>query len=294
MKPIRLNPIFKKLVWGSETWVVSGHESGMSIVADGEYEGRSLADLCAEFGRALLGAKAPEADRFPLLIKVIDAKQKLSVQVHPSPCDPTANPHEYKNECWHILGCEGDAVIYAGFKDVAAAKRERDPAVMKDYLVEHHPSPSQTIFIPSGTVHAIGGGCLIFEVQQSSNTTYRFYDWGRIGTDGKPRQLHVEAALRSIDWSLPTPRLEAPRKAGDGAMECIKTPYFRICEYDGDCELDTKGESFHALFVRRGEFDVACNGETFHLAENGVLLIPACCGKYAAKTNGGSLLVSTL
>ena len=178
------------LVWGSESWEVSAHSSSPSVVADGEEKGKTLAELMPNF---------------PLLAKVIDAKSRLSVQVHPNEKTALVTGGEPKTEMWCVLE---PGPIYAGLKPGTGAK-EIEEAIgsgsFEEILVKHEAKRFDTFFIPGGLVHAIGDGVKLYEIQQSSNTTYRLYDWGRLGTDGKPRELHIEKSLESIDFSLGVP-----------------------------------------------------------------------------------------
>lgn len=178
------------LVWGSESWEVSAHVSSPSVVADGEFKGRKLSELVPDF---------------PLLAKVIDAKSRLSVQVHPNEATAPVTGGEPKTEMWCVLE---PGPIYAGLKPgTGAAEIEKAIASgrFEEILVKHDAKRFDTFFIPGGLVHAIGDGVKLYEIQQSSNTTYRLYDWGRLGADGKPRELHIRKSLDSIDFSLGVP-----------------------------------------------------------------------------------------
>lgn len=310
---LRFKPVYKDNIWGGgkiaamgahrdaptpcgESWEISGHPDGMSIVAEGPLAGLSLAELCTTFGRDLLGSKAPFPDRFPLLFKIIDATDRLSVQVHPSPHDPLADMAEIKNECWFCMEREENAVIFAGFRDdVDTALLEKSVATGEPeigrLLCRHLPERDQMLYIPSGLVHAIGAGCLIYEVQQSSNTTYRFYDWGRVDSQGRGRQLHIAEAMRSIDWSLPPPEFQNSRSIpGTRLRICLKTDYFTVMTaspvvpLEVPLEMSTGGESFHVVFARNGELDVAAADSSMHILPGGSLLIPASCGAYSVSS----------
>lgn len=317
--PLFFTPVYKDYLWGgdaiprrfgrqdaparcAESWEISAHPDGMSVVADGPLAGRTLADLAREYGRALLGSRAPSATRFPLLFKLIDARDRLSIQIHPSAADPLANPDEIKNECWHSLGRTADASIFAGFKDgVADASAFADLSALPSLMRVHEPREGETLFIPSGLVHAIGAGNLVYEVQQSSNTTYRFYDWDRLDKFGKLRPLHVAEATRSIDWSLPPPSFTHPAPSGRPGVDlCLRTPFFTIyaCIADAGVEtaFDTAGESFHVVFVKSGAYTLRCGAGIHALAAGTSALLPACLGGYslAKNTGEGSALVTTL
>ncbi len=187
---MKLEPNIHALVWGSESWEVSAHPSSPSVIADGAERGKKLSEV--------------EPD-FPLLAKVIDAKTRLSVQVHPNNGNAALTLGEPKTEMWCLLE---DGVIYAGLKPGVGPKEVEEAVktgAFEDLLVRHEGKKGEAFFIPGGLVHAIGDGTKLYEIQQSSNTTYRLYDWGRLGTDGKPRALHIDESLKSIDFSLLPP-----------------------------------------------------------------------------------------
>ena len=188
---MKLESNLHTLVWGTESWEVSAHKSSPSVIADGPNKGKTLSEVKPDF---------------PLLIKVIDAKTRLSVQVHPNNANAALTGGEPKTEMWVLLE---DGVIYAGLKPGVGPK-EIEEAVktgaFEDLMVRHEAKKGEAYFIPGGLVHAISDNTKIYEVQQSSNTTYRLYDWGRVGVDGKPRQLHIAESLKSVDFSLPVPQ----------------------------------------------------------------------------------------
>ncbi|MGN0853993.1 MAG: type I phosphomannose isomerase catalytic subunit [Kiritimatiellia bacterium] len=188
---MKLESNLHTLVWGTESWEVSAHVSSPSIIADGPDKGKALSEV---------------KPGFPLLIKVIDAKRRLSVQVHPNNANAALTGGEPKTEMWVLLE---DGVIYAGLKP-GVGPRDIEEAVktgaFEDLMVRHDAKKGEAYFIPGGLVHAIAENTKIYEVQQSSNTTYRLYDWGRVGADGKPRQLHIAESLKSIDFTLPVPQ----------------------------------------------------------------------------------------
>lgn len=188
---MKLESNLHTLVWGTESWEVSAHKSSPSVIADGPNKGKALSEVKPDF---------------PLLIKVIDAKTRLSVQVHPNNANAALTGGEPKTEMWVLLE---DGVIYAGLKPGVGPKDIEEAVktgAFEDLMVRHEAKKGEAYFIPGGLVHAISDNTKIYEVQQSSNTTYRLYDWGRVGVDGKPRQLHIAESLKSIDFSLPVPQ----------------------------------------------------------------------------------------
>ena len=218
--PVKLSPVFKDYLWGgtrlktefskqsdmtplAESWELSAHKDGQSTVAEGEYAGLTLTAYLDTVGREVLGTNCEKYDYFPLLIKLIDAKGDLSVQVHPSDEYALEHEGEYgKTEMWYILDCDEGAALYYGFKEDTT--REAYEAAIRegrltDILNRVPVKRGDVFFIPAGTVHAIGAGILICEIQQNSNTTYRVYDYNRRDKDGNLRPLHVEKALAVSD-----------------------------------------------------------------------------------------------
>ena len=222
---MKLEPNLHTLVWGTESWEVSAHRSSPSIIADGPDKGKTLSEV---------------KPAFPLLVKVIDAKTRLSVQVHPNNAYAALTGGEPKTEMWVLLE---DGVIYAGLKPGVGPK-EIEEAVrtgaFEDLMVRHAAKKGEAYFIPGGLVHAISDNTRIYEVQQSSNTTYRLYDWGRVGADGKPRQLHIAESLKSIDFSLPVPE---PRTN-------VACPYFdfRQDHFAAPTEVAAPANSFLVVY----------------------------------------------
>ena len=245
---MKFEPNIHTLVWGSESWEISAHRSSPSIIADGPEKGRSLADV--EPG-------------FPLLAKVIDAEMRLSVQVHPNERTALVAGGEPKAELCCVLE---PGPIYAGFKSgVGMAEVERAVANggFEDILVKHDAKKYDPFFIPGGLVHAIGDGVKLYEVQQSSSTTYRLYDWNRVGFDGRPRELHVAKSLECVDFDLAVP---VPVRN----LEC---EFFEFTQHDfaEDSEVVAEsgcllvyevGKSLSTL-LRRGEKTMVGAGHVF-------------------------------
>lgn len=196
-----------------ESWELVDREDAQSVIHGGSFTGRTLHDLWKDHRSEVFGAAYADhpSERFPLLIKLLDARERLSVQVHPPASVAAALQGEPKTEMWYFLDCLPGASIYAGLKD--GVTREQFESAMADGEVEqmlHRVSvhSGESIFIPSGRLHAIGEGCLIVEVQQNSDTTYRVFDWNRMGLDGSPRALHLKESLASIDFSDFEPHLD--------------------------------------------------------------------------------------
>jgi mannose-6-phosphate isomerase len=220
---------------------------------------------------------------FPLLIKLIDAREKLSVQVHPD--DDTAKKFggEAKTEMWYVLAAKPGAALYCGLKP-GIDRKQFEQAIQAHQvgeLLNRLPvREGDTIFVPGGRVHAIDAGCLIFEVQQNSNTTYRVYDWGRVGTDGKPRPLHIQEALRVINWSDFTSPRAQPTAVAHGCSKIarlLSTPYFRIERINlvDPCDCKSDGGSFNAFFIIDGKLQIGGANGTELLTPGSTCLLPA-------------------
>lgn len=302
--PVICEPVYRDYPWGgdrivreygrpmppgryAESWELSTRPEGMGRVANGPWAGRTLQELVEAWGADLLGTRV-EPGAFPLLIKLIDARETLSVQVHPD--DETAARYggEAKTEIWYILQADPGACVYAGLREgVGRAEFEtalRDGRV--ETLLRRVPvKPGDVIYVPGGTVHAIGAGCLLLEAQQNSNTTYRLYDWGRVGADGRPRTTHVKQALQAIRWNDAVPsdgdaaRGPLPPLAGPGALvtEIRTCPYFRLerVQLAGAWTADTEGRSFQALFIEDGAVALEWEGGRLAAARGTTVLLPA-------------------
>ena len=237
MEILKFNPIFKPTLWGSETWVVSAVKGSESIVLNGADKGLSLPEVVARYGASLLGKK--NADRFgnefPLLIKFIDAQQDLSIQVHPND-ELSARRHGKmgKNEMWYVVDADRGSQLIAGFSRKVEledyARKVADGSIEND-LCKVPVAPGDCFYIPAGRVHGIGAGMVIAEIQQTSDVTYRIYDYLRRDRDGNQRELHTELALEAIDFSDITddPKVHYT-ELRDEIVELVATPYFVTSE----------------------------------------------------------------
>lgn len=253
LHPLRFEPILKRLIWGgrklgsvlhkpigaeadyAESWEISDHRADVSRVAEGPLAGRTLRELAAEHGVDLFGAGVGARAQFPLLIKFIDARQDLSVQVHPDDVLGRALVDDNgKTETWVIVHAEPGSRIYAGLK-AGVAREDMARAVEQggvEDLIHSFPAVAgDCIFIPAGTVHAIGAGVVLAEVQQMSDATFRLHDWGRVGLDGKPRQLHLAESLQAIDYAAGpvAPLATTPGPVRGGTREALsRSPFFAL------------------------------------------------------------------
>lgn len=298
--PLQFEPVYKDYLWGgrrlverygrrapagpvAESWEVSAHPDGMSRVTNGPWAGRTLADLSAEHGAALLGGRVGDGP-FPLLIKLIDAADRLSVQVHPNDETAARFGGEAKTEMWHLLEADPEAGVYAGLEPGVTPDRLRTAvqAGAFDAVLQRHPvTAGDAVFIPGGRVHAIDRGCLILEVQQSSNTTYRLYDWGRVDAAGRSRELHVDQAIQVIRWDDAGHPVVAPKQLpgsrGGKRWELYESAYFRMERWrlTDPCREPAAPESFRVLFQAEGSTRLNWGGESLVLPAGASCLIPA-------------------
>ncbi len=315
--PLLFDPVYKSYLWGgnrlstryqrtgvpdvcAESWEIADRPEGMSIVANGVYKGRTLHSLVQEYGTSLLGASAQDTT-FPLLVKVIDARRDLSVQVHPNKEGATRFGGDPKTEMWYILEAEPDSVIYSGLKpNITRAAFEdaiRNGSIEKEMLAAVPARPGRAVFVPGGRIHAIGAGCLLLEIQQNSNTTYRVHDWNRKDANGCLRDLHLDAVMQVTNWSNALPEVVSPRRIDrDGPNEyaaIITCPYFctvGISLRESE-EVRHTGESFHAIFVVRGRVLIGAGGIVAVLDKGASCLIAAAATTYTLTPVGGSASV---
>ncbi|EWM54098.1 type I phosphomannose isomerase catalytic subunit [Ruminococcus flavefaciens] len=285
---VKLFPAFKDYLWGgtklrdiyekpcdfdiiAESWELSAHPDGTSVVASGQYKGTLFTEYLEKIGLSALGTKYDANKEFPLLIKLIDAKQNLSVQVHPD--DAYALQHENgygKTEMWYVIDAEPNAGLYVGFnRDVSreeVAQRIKDNTIV-DVLDFNLTKPGDVFFIPAGTVHAIGAGNLICEIQQSSNSTYRLYDYDRRDKFGNQRELHLDKALDVLNYH----KYESIHF--DGKVSC---KYFNVVFLDvkGRQRITLTNDSFYSITCIKGSGTLTL-GETMPINSGETVFIPA-------------------
>ncbi len=300
MSILKLKPSCKDYLWGgrrlieeygkayegeilAETWELSCHPDGPSMIANGAHAGKTLPQFIAEQGKQALGTNCRRFRDFPILIKFIDAKDNLSIQVHPDNRYALKNEGQYgKTEMWYVMDAGKDAFLYYGFEK-EISKEEFEKRILEDNLLEAlHAVPvkkGDVLFIESGTIHAIGKDILIAEIQQNSNVTYRVYDYGRVGADGKKRELHVDKAVAVTK--------RAPAVGNAGAYPHIADcDYFTVdkLELDGAVKKKLAGEvgpeSFVSILILDGEGTVTNNGESVSYQKGDSLFLPAGSGAY--------------
>ena len=311
MEMFKLIPACKDYLWGghrlateygikydgdilAEAWVLSCHKDGCSVIADGEFSGKSLEELIREKGGDFLGTNCEKVDDFPILIKFIDAKRPLSIQVHPD--DEYALKHENqlgKTEMWYVLDAKEGAFLYQGF-DHDISKDEFEERIRNNTLTEVlnriYVKKGDVLFIPPGTLHAIGEGILIAEIQQNSNVTYRIYDYGRLGADGKPRQLH-------ISQSLDVTSLKKPESYSCSTGHLVSCDFFEVDHVNvQDCssyKAVADAKSFVSVIAIGGNCTVTCGGKEAELTKGESLFIPANMGEYEI-TGNSELLITRI
>jgi mannose-6-phosphate isomerase len=309
--PLKFQPEFKERVWGAralarfgfalpagsigEGWMIGEHPNGTTAVADGALAGMRLDELRERFGAEWLGAKGISAKtgRFPLLIKLLDCSDDLSVQVHPNDHYERLSEGELgKTEMWYVLDAKPGAKIIYGLRDgvdrATLAEAIAENRIM-DCLHEVDAKPGDTFYIPAGTVHALGAGVLVAEIQQNSDTTYRLYDYNRPGLDGKPRELHIEDSLNVIAYDGSGASYGTTELADDNAwLQLAASPYFIVEKgrVGGEWALSTTADSFHILIACEGEGTVRWTDGEALLRPGDCYLMPANLGAY---TLAGSL-----
>ena len=301
MNPMLLSPAFKDYLWGgtrlkeefgkksdldivAESWELSTHKDGQSVVASGEFAGMTLGEF-VEKNPSVLGENCKKFEFFPILIKFIDAKDNLSIQVHPDDEYALKNTGGYgKTEMWYILDCEEGASLYYGFKEEITKEQFKasiEDNTLLDYLNKVEVKKGDVYFIEAGTVHAIGKGIVICEIQQNSNTTYRVYDYDRRDAQGNARELHVEKAL---EVSVTKPPVEYKQENENLLAKC---KYFTVekADVDGEMEFAIDETSFKSVIVTDGEGTLTLGDCEMQIKKGDSIFIPAQNGKFSVKGN---------
>lgn len=303
--PLKFQPDFKERVWGGraleqfgfripegsigEAWTIADHANGRSTVANGALAGQGLDEIREALGASWFGSKgaASKNGRFPLLIKLLDCQDDLSVQVHPNDYyERLAEGELGKTEMWYILDAAPDATIIYGLKqDIdreAFAKAIEEDRIM-DVLEIVPVKTGDAFYIPAGTVHALRAGVLVAEIQQNSDTTYRVYDYNRPGLDGKPRELHIEDSLNVTTYGESgASRMETALNRNHEWLKLAESPYFLTekGQVDGRWDLSTSSESFIIHMICEGSGTISWEEEILEVKRGDSLLIPAQLGAY--------------
>jgi len=315
--PLTFSPILKERIWGGdklttvfkkgsektgigESWELSDVEGDISIVSNGPLEGKSLKNLIKTYKGKLVGEKVYEAfgNSFPILIKYIDAKTPLSIQVHPSnELAKTRHNSFGKNEMWYIMEAEDKAELIVGFNQEITQesyKRKLDEGQILEVLNTEEISKGETFYIPTGRVHAIGAGVVLAEIQQTSDVTYRIYDYKRVDVKtGKERELHTELALDAIDYKLHDTYKTSYTLKENESSELVYSPYFKtnIIQLKGTMNKDYSSlDSFVIYMCVEGNAEIKCGHKTYQLNLGQTMLLPATIENVELISNNSKLL----
>ncbi len=282
----------------AESWEVVDHGDDQSVVANGPLKGKTLSQLIADNAEWILGESAKSESDFPLLFKYLDCNRVLSVQVHPDDAYGLAMtpPDLGKTEAWYIVDSKPDSLIYAGLKsgvDRVALREAIDSGQTEQVLHSFHPDPGDLVFIPAGTVHALGAGLLVAEIQQSSNTTFRLFDWNRVGDDGQSRPLHIEPSLDVTDYeSGPVEPIQSdPLAKGWQSMVACDKFNLRILRL-GDAEIGGDGK-FHIVTVPTGQAILRTETDSLTLTAGMTVLLPASMGTCVVSTQAENTVIAS-
>lgn len=302
--PLQFEPIFKDRIWGGtklksllhkpiesditgESWEISTVEDNVSIVANGSFKGKSLNELIEDFPEAVLGSKiyAEFGKQFPLLFKYLDAKEDLSIQLHPN--DELAKKYHNsfgKTEMWYVMQADKDSRLIIGFKDKSSSEEYIDNLKNKtllDILDVKKVNQGDVFLIETGTIHAIGAGVVIAEIQQTSDITYRVYDFDRTDVNGKQRELHLDKALEAINYdAFETQRFYS--KEENTSNEVVNCQYFttNFIPLQGEIPVYKNKESFTVYMCVDGEFKLTADSGSFAYKKGDTVLIPAVLSDY--------------
>ena len=317
--PLSFNPFLKYAIWGgrnledfgrflpeegtAESWEIAAHKNGSSVVTNGIHTGKDLVELTAELGEALVGSYgkwALERKKFPLLVKLLDANRNLSVQVHPK--DPYALEHEGnelgKTEMWVILAAKPGSKLIYGVKEGTTPEKFRkgiEDGNLEEYLHEVPATVGAHLCVPAGSLHAICEGIVLAEIQQNSDTTYRVYDWNRLGKDGKPRQLHVDKALDVIDFEqverdFVEPKLVSEENGIKTTILC-QNEYFITERIFMDADVEYTGNCDGATLEIWGILEGSATLNDMELSPIQFILLPAQMGEYTLIAKEGCILL---
>ena len=321
--PLTFEPVFRDYIWGgrnletrfgrklppgiiAESWEVSGHPSSPTMADAGPLAGLTLPEIQARLGVRLVGTRsrwATDRQKFPLLIKLLDANRRLSVQVHP--------PDEYaltneggelgKTEMWYVLYAKPGAELIYGLSQHTTRETLRkalEEGKLSDYLHRLHVQQGDAIYVPTGTVHALLEGAVVAEIQQNSDTTYRVYDWGRVGIDGKPRPLHIDKAMDVINLNMVRPSAYTPRLVSehDGVRraEITRCPYFVVEQVDlteGVFEGHCDGSTFEIWGCVAGHAALHWAGDAVSMPAVRFAVLPAALGSFTMHAKGPATLL---
>ncbi|MFT5523608.1 MAG: mannose-6-phosphate isomerase [Pirellulaceae bacterium] len=313
--PLRFQPLFRRYLWGgrrlesvlnkpigtgedyAESWEIVDHGDDQTIIAAGEFKGKTLGEIVRDHGEPLFGKHHPQK-QFPLLFKFLDANQDLSVQVHPNDEQGSKQspPDLGKTEAWVIMHADPGSCVYAGMKagvDRSTLQKQIDNGTTEACLHRFEPLTGDCIFIPAGTVHALGAGLVVAEIQQSSDTTFRLFDWNRVGADGNPRQLHIEEGLNVIDYQRgPVNAVQPQPTPADHIQRLVECDKFVLDRWTFDEAHLIGGENrCHILAVLEGSAMLANDPLGRPIEKGHTALIPAAAGSVEIVANAKTILL---
>lgn len=297
--PLQFEPILKDRIWGGtklktylnkpitseitgESWEISTVENDVSVIANGFFKGKSLNEIISEFPKEVLGTKVHEqfGQQFPLLFKYLDAREDLSIQVHPND-ELAAKRHNSfgKTEMWYVMQADDDARLIVGFKEKSskeAYQKSLENKTIIDILDTKKVKKGDVFLLETGTVHAIGAGTVIAEIQQTSDITYRLYDFDRVDAQGNKRELHIDLALDAINYNVVEAQKDYSR-VKNSSNEMVNCPYFttNFIPLDGKIEVEKDKKSFTVYMCVEGNFEIENKGESYSYKTGDTVLIPA-------------------
>ncbi len=297
--PLQFEPILKERIWGGEklkkvlgksitsaitgeSWELSAVAGDISVVANGDWKGKSLTSLLEEFPEEILGSNVYRkfGCQFPLLFKYLDAREDLSIQVHPNDALAKARHKSFgKTEMWYIMQADADAEIIVGFKNKSNAAEYVSSLKEKSLLSildQKKVAAGDVFFLETGTVHAIGAGMVVAEIQQTSDITYRIYDFDRVDANGNTRELHVDLALDAINYNTVDTQRHYLKEV-NVSNEVVQCPYFttNFLPLDGEVLMNKTNESFTVYMCVDGNFSLKLNEKVYQYKKGDTLLIPA-------------------
>ncbi len=311
--PLQFEPILKERIWGGtklktelnkpiisnitgESWEISTVENDVSVVANGSFKGKSLNELINEFPESLLGTKvyAQFGKQFPLLFKFLDAREDLSIQLHPN--DELAKKHHNsfgKTEMWYVMQADADARLIVGFKEKSSPDEfihNLNNKTLLDILDTKKVKQGDVFMLNPGTIHAIGAGIVVAEIQQTSDITYRVYDFDRVDTNGNKRELHVDLALEALNYE----KIQAQRfysKTENISNKLVDCQYFttNVIPLDGNLKVSKNEQSFTVYMCVDGGFHLTVDGEIYAYKKGDTILIPAALTDFQLSGNSSIL-----
>lgn len=317
--PLTFQPRFKERVWGGrslarlygkplppdvpigESWEIADRPGDVSVVANGRFVGEDLRWLVEQHREDLLGEARLQGNRFPLLVKLLDAQDKLSLQVHPPASKAAALGGEPKTEMWYVAHASPGAELYVGLRPGMSRgqfeQRIRDGTVA-DCFHRVQVKAGDAMFLPSGRVHAIGAGLVIFEIQQNSDTTYRVFDWNRVGLDGQPRELHVQQSLESIDFNDFEPALIQSQFLEQGAIKrrpLVQGLLFKVEEIHVSeaAVVPLAPRQMQIVACLSGTLRVVDGSAAVNLTPGKFCLVPACLPGLTISAEGAAAFIRT-